>query len=69
MRLYRLTRLSPNPADVPLNTKWVGTQADAASARKTWVTAGAKRDEIVTDEVDVPTDKQGLLEFLNALGR
>jgi hypothetical protein len=30
------------------------------------VAVGYKRAEVYTDEVDVPTDKAGLLKFLNA---
>lgn len=45
--------------------KWVGTQADAAATRKTFMEEGAKRAELETKEIDVPTDKAGLLEFLN----
>ena len=44
---------------------WAGSQAEAASQRKAFNQAGHKRDSIVTMEVDVPTDKKGLLEFLN----
>ena len=45
--------------------KWVGTQADAAATRKAFMEEGAKRADLDTKEVDVPTDKAGLLEFLN----
>lgn len=65
MKLYKLTLRNDEKSRV----KWVGTQADAANTRKTWVTAGAKRNDIDTEEVDVPTDKQGLLKFLNETGR
>lgn len=46
--------------------QWTGTQADAAKARK-YLNSTLKipRDHIHTDEVDVPTDKKGLLAFLN----
>ena len=46
---------------------WVGTQSDAGKARKELVAEGFKRAEIQTEEVDVPTNKEGLLAFLNAL--
>ncbi|MCA9233252.1 MAG: hypothetical protein KDA57_21590 [Planctomycetales bacterium] len=47
---------------------WVGSQAEAATTRKTLVAdSGYQRKDIDTTEVDVPTDKKGLLAFLNAL--
>ena len=46
---------------------WVGTQADAASARKKLLNAGFKRADIKTEDVEVPTNKAGLIEFLNKL--
>lgn len=45
--------------------KWVGSQADAASARAALNSGGVKRADIKTKEVEVPTNKAGLLEFLN----
>ena len=62
MKLYRV---SAN-ADVQ-KIVWVGTQSDAAKARKEFVSDGFKRAELSTEEVDVPTNKEGLLEFLNKL--
>jgi hypothetical protein len=64
MRLYKLTQSDAGPE--PVRTKWVGTQSDAASTRKEWVQKlGAKRDNIETEEIEVPTDKKGLIDFLN----
>jgi len=63
MRLYKLTQSDAGPE--PVRVKWVGTQADAAHTRKDWVKLGAKRDNIETEEIEVPTDKKGLLDFLN----
>ena len=64
MRLYKLTQTDAGPE--PVRIRWVGTQADAAAMRKEWNTKlHVKRDDILTEEVDVPTDKKGLLEFLN----
>lgn len=62
MKLYRV---SAN-ADVQ-KIVWVGTQSDAAKTRKELVADGFKRAELSTEEVDVPTNKEGLLEFLNKL--
>lgn len=44
--------------------QWVGTQADAGRLRQSLKADGMR--EIVTNETDVPTDKAGLLAFLNA---
>lgn len=45
-------------------TCWDGTQVDAASRRKEFKTR--ELDKIKTVDVDVPTDKTGLLAWLNA---
>lgn len=47
------------------DTQWVGSQSEAATARKHLGAKGIKRNEITTTEVEVPTNKAGLLEFLN----
>lgn len=65
MKLYRISAQSAEGADQPV--VWVGTQSDAGKARKTFVEGGFKRAEITTEEVDVPTNKEGLIAFLNSL--
>lgn len=50
---------------------WAGTQADARKARIAFEAAykelpSTKRPRIEVEEVEVPTDKQGLLAWLNA---
>lgn len=62
MKLYKTTATNDPKAH------WAGSQAEAAGQRKALNQAGHKRDSITTDEVDVPTDKKGLLEFLNKAG-
>ena len=62
MKLYRV---SAN-ADVQ-KIVWVGTQSDATKARKEFVADGFKRAELNTEEVDVPTNKEGLIAFLNGM--
>lgn len=59
MKLYKVSAKD-------VSTKWVGAQADAASHRK-FLNSVKKipRDAITTEEVEVPTDKKGLLEWLN----
>jgi hypothetical protein len=48
------------------SAKWVGSQAAAASARKHFNSKqGYRQSEITTLEIEIPTDKKGLLDFLN----
>ncbi len=44
---------------------WAASKAEAANYRKVAVDSGVARKNITTEEVNVPTDKEGLLEFLN----
>lgn len=66
MKLY-LVHGSIKTGDTGYETvaKWVGTQADCAATRADFINKGAKRADLTTDEINVPTDKTGLLEFLN----
>lgn len=54
-------------SELEASAKFVGTQADTASERKRLLAAGWHRKEITTAEIDVPTDKAGLISFLNVL--
>ena len=45
---------------------WSVSQTEASAKRAEWVKSGVKRADISTIEVDVPTDKKGLQEFLNS---
>lgn len=60
MRLYKITA-----NETALPSVWAGSQAEAATARKLLVDQGAKRKDLVTEEIEVPTNKQGLIDFLN----
>ena len=64
MRLYK-TNYIDDAADVGRQERasWAGTQADAAKDRKRLKAEGMLK--ISTNEVDVPTDKAGLLAHLN----
>ena len=62
MKLYR-TKAKDESAGY-----WAGSQAEAAGHRKKLNGEGHKRDTISTEEVEVPTNKAGLLEFLNQHG-
>lgn len=61
MRLYRILTSD--------NKKfWEGSSA-AASKKRTELTEtlGCKRKDIEVEQVEVPTNKEGLIEFLNSL--
>lgn len=63
MRLYKVSVRGSEA----IKPRYVGSQAEAASARKVLNTIQKiPRDQIDTDEVDIPTDKKGLLAWLNA---
>ncbi|NQW81312.1 MAG: hypothetical protein HQ445_09080 [Polaromonas sp.] len=70
MRLYKISTAASNfddsNAHLP-STVFVGSQSEAASARKLLIERGATRKNIESVEVDVPTDKAGLLGYLNGL--
>lgn len=61
MRLYLVSGNSDKQRRI-----WVGSQGDAAKARKELIADGFKRAELITEEVDIDTKKEGLLAFLNA---
>ena len=61
MRLYLVTGNSDKQRRI-----WVGSQGEAAKARKELIADGFKRAELITEEVEIDTKKDGLLEFLNA---
>ncbi len=74
MRLYKTTAVGKatenddGTSSQEVQVRWAGSQAEAATNRKTFVSMGFKRAEVNTVEVDVPTNKAGLLEFLNDFG-
>lgn len=59
MKLYRVSSEDKGK----LVTKWSGTQADSRKDKKAMKDNG--NDFIEIEEVDVPTDKAGLLKWLN----
>lgn len=69
MKLYRTNYiddvLNEDKKDTTemLMSHWSGTQADAALRRKNMKTDGMR--QIETIDVDFPTDKAGLLNWLN----
>lgn len=63
MKFYRTAT-----TDDSQTPRWSASQSGAASDRKVLIAAGAKRTELDSDEVEIPTGKQGLLDWLNARG-
>jgi hypothetical protein len=61
MKLYRVE--IQNLGTNTISIHWVGTQADAKAKFQNYMGSKNVGDAIV--EVDVPTDKAGLLAFLN----
>ena len=74
MKLYKITRPihELNGADFDDMTQFAGSQADARKARIELETPfkhlkPKDRPEVTVEEVEVPTDKKGLIEYLNGL--
>lgn len=74
MKLYKIAAPEYTFADGETTkavVKWQGTQATARTFRIMFEAPfkeikPAKRPRVEVEEVDVPTDKAGLLEFLNS---
>ena len=65
MQLYKTTALFE---DRPAKTSWSGSMAAASGDRASFVADGAKRKDVKTEDINIPTDKSGLLNFLNGGG-
>lgn len=65
MQLQKITVSDLDTKEV-LQTIWVGSKADAGKKRSELTASGVKRAQIETTPVDVPTNKAGLLEWLNS---
>lgn len=73
MKLYKITSPAHDFGEgdvVEAKTKYEGTQADARKSRIAFEVPfkdikPAKRPRVEVEEVDVPTDKAGLLAWLN----
>ncbi len=64
MRLYKITATDDNFGNGNV-VAWAGTQADAKAEAKTMQTEFESETKPVITEVDFPTDKPGLLTYLN----
>lgn len=58
MRLYKVS--APDQ-----KSKFLGSQAECVTQRKVLLDAGVKRKDMTETTVDVPTDKAGLIQWLN----
>lgn len=68
MKFHLVTAKIDADADSPHEfSEFVASQADAATVRARLVKEGTPRKDITTTAVDVPTDKEGLLRFLNLM--
>lgn len=63
MRLYKV---SADVTEAQTVAKWAGSMAEARAAKKEIIAEhGVKQSAVSMDETDVPTNKAGLLEWLN----
>lgn len=66
MKLYRISAYEGAAGEAAV-VQWVGTQADMKRVRKELIEdQGFAAQNVETDDVDVPTDKPGLIAFLNS---
>ena len=69
MRLYKITaeysKTDAEKGDLTHFVQFVGSKADGVSVRKDLMEDGARRKDITEVEIDVPTDKPGLIDWLN----
>lgn len=70
MKLYKIER--PAHGEFPMLVEFAGSQADARSARLSMeepfkALKPKDRPKVTVTELDVPTDKKGLIEALNEI--
>lgn len=65
MRAYKTVWKSVAPEGERI--RFAGSQTEAASDRKQFGNAGAKRADVSTVEIDIPVAKGPLLDFINSL--
>jgi hypothetical protein len=68
-RAYHVSaQLKTSDGETTLN-KFAGSQGDAAAAKRDMLEAhkdgGLKRADVQVEEIDIPTDKKGLIVWLN----
>lgn len=62
MQLYKTTATFE---DQPVRVTWSGSMAAAGGDRAKAIADGARRKDVETVPVDIPTNKTDLLNFLN----
>jgi len=68
VRAYRIGATVTEDEERLAIVRFGGSMKEATDARQSLVDAyGVKKSSVSIDEVDVPTDKPGLLRFLNEL--
>ncbi len=67
MKVHLVTARVEAEAGTEELSSFVGSQAEAATVRAKHSKDGIPRKNITTTAVDVPTDKEGLLRFLNLM--
>lgn len=66
MRLYKITAINTSKGEQPdTETHWVGSKSEGVTKRKELLAEGWTRRELTETEVDIPTNKEGLLAWLN----
>ncbi len=70
MRAYTVTANLPSEdGDSVPTTKYAGSQSEAAAIKRDWFEEhkadGLKRGSIEIDEMEIPTNKAGLIPWLN----
>lgn len=70
MNLVLITRTTENAeGETVQEAVFCGSQAEATKQRVEWVSSGTKRKETTTTAINVPTDKDGLIGFLNLVAK
>lgn len=65
MKLYRVSCPHTMPGE-PEVAQWAGTLDEVAKIKKVFIDDGVKRKDISVENIDVPTSKAELIEWLNA---
>lgn len=69
MRAYEVKcEIDDGEGDTQTAKQFAGTQAQVREIRQTFVNDyGVKKKDVEVEEVDIPTGKQDLLDFINGL--
>jgi hypothetical protein len=67
MKAYRVEALLQGTLQGVNTVRFVGSAAEAASRRAALVKSGMYRADITTTQVEIPTNKDDLLDYLNLL--